>query len=151
MGKITIDKERCKGCGLCVLNCPKKILVISETESNRNGYFVVKMTDETACITGSMGLQPSASLGEHTPLFEPVHGSWPQAAGQNIANPLAQILSAAMLLEHFGLEKEGALVREAVNASLDANVRTPEIQVEGGAKYGTREVGEWIVDYIMRK
>ena len=50
MGKITIDKERCKGCGLCVLNCPKKILVISETESNRNGYFVVKMTDETACI-----------------------------------------------------------------------------------------------------
>ena len=72
------------------------------------------LTDETACITGSMGLQPSASLGEHTPLFEPVHGSWPQAAGQNLANPLAQILSAAMLLEHFGLKKEGALVREAV-------------------------------------
>ena len=109
------------------------------------------LTDETSCITGSMGLQPSSSLGEHTPLFEPVHGSWPQAAGQNIANPLAQILSAAMLLEHFGLEKEGALVREAVNASLDANVRTPEIQVEGGAKYGTREVGEWIVDYILNK
>ena len=106
------------------------------------------LTDETSCITGSMGLQPSSSLGEHTPLFEPVHGSWPQAAGQNRANPLAQILSAAMLLEHFGLNDEGAKVREAVNASLDANVRTPEIQVEGGAKYGTKEVGEWIVDYI---
>ena len=106
------------------------------------------LTDETSCITGSMGLQPSSSLGEHTPLFEPVHGSWPQAAGQNIANPLAQILSAAMLLEHFGLNDEGALVRKAVNASLDANVRTPEIQVEGGAKYGTREVGQWIVNYI---
>ncbi len=106
------------------------------------------LTDETSCITGSMGLQPSSSLGEHTPLFEPVHGSWPQAAGKNIANPLAQILSAAMLLEHFGLMKEGALVRDAVNASLDANVRTPEIQVEGGAKYGTKEVGEWIVNYI---
>ena len=109
------------------------------------------LTDETSCITGSMGLQPSASLGLHTPLFEPVHGSWPQAKGQNLANPLAQILSAAMLLEHFGLNAEGALVREAVTASLDANVRTPEIQVEGGAKYGTKEVGSWIVNYINNK
>ena len=109
------------------------------------------LTDETSCITGSMGLQPSSSLGEHTPLFEPVHGSWPQAAGQNLANPLAQILSAAMLLEHFGLEQEGALIREAVNASLDVHVRTPEIQVDGGARYGTREVGAWIVAYIENK
>lgn len=109
------------------------------------------LTDETSCITGSMGLQPSASLGEHTPLFEPVHGSWPQAAGQNLANPLAQILSAAMLLEHFGLAKEGALIREAVNSSLDSNVRTPEIQVDGGNHYGTREVGQWIVNYIVAK
>ena len=108
------------------------------------------ITDETSCITGSMGLQPSSSLGEHTPLFEPVHGSWPQAAGKNIANPLAQILSAAMLLEHFGLNDEGTLVREAVDASLSANVRTPEIQVEGGEVYGTKEVGAWIVDYIEK-
>ena len=109
------------------------------------------LTDETSCITGSMGLQPSSSLGEHTPLFEPVHGSWPQAKGKNLANPLAQILSAAMLLEHFGLTSEGKLVREAVNASLDANVRTPEIQIEGGVKYGTEEVGRWIVEYIRKK
>ncbi len=106
------------------------------------------LTDETSCITGSMGLQPSASLGEHTPLFEPVHGSWPQATGKNIANPIAQILSAAMLLEHFGLNTEGQLIRNAVDASLDANVRTPEIQVEGGNTYGTTEVGKWIADYI---
>ena len=108
------------------------------------------LTDETSCITGSMGLQPSSSLGEHTPLFEPGHGSWTQAAGQHIANPLAQILSAAMLLEYFGLNKEGQLIRDAVNASLDANVCTPEIQVEGGAHYGTKEVGQWIVDYIKK-
>ena len=108
------------------------------------------LTDEGSCITGSMGLLPSASTGEHTPVFEPIHGSWPQAKGQNIANPLAQILSVAMLFEYFGLEAEGRLVREAVNASLDANVRTPEIQVEGGARYGTREVGAWIVDYIRK-
>ena len=106
------------------------------------------LTDEGSCITGSMGLLPSASTGEHTPVFEPVHGSWPQAKGLNIANPLAQILSAAMLFEYFDLRQEGALIRHAVAASLDANVRTPEIQVEGGGRYGTKEVGSWIVDYI---
>ncbi len=108
------------------------------------------LTDEGSCITGSMGLLPSASTGESTPVFEPIHGSWPQARGLNIANPLAQILSVAMLFEHFGLQEEGALVRRAVNASLDAHVRTPEIQVEGGEKYGTREVGEWIVSWIRK-
>lgn len=106
------------------------------------------LTDEGSCITGSMGLLPSASTGESTPVFEPIHGSWPQAKGLNIANPLAQILSVAMLFEHFGLATEGKLIRDAVDASLDANVRTPEIQVEGGAKYGTKEVGQWIVDWI---
>ena len=105
------------------------------------------LTDEGSCISGSMGLLPSASTGESTPVFEPIHGSWPQAKGLNIANPLAQILSVAMLFEHFDLKEEGALIRKAVDASLDANVRTPEIQVEGGAKYGTKEVGEWMKVY----
>jgi 3-isopropylmalate dehydrogenase len=109
------------------------------------------LTDEGSCISGSMGLLPSASTGESTPVFEPVHGSWPQAAGKNLANPLAQILSVAMMLEYFGLNEEGILVRNAVNASLDANVRTPEIQVEGGGKYGTREVGKWIVEWIKNQ
>lgn len=106
------------------------------------------LTDEGSCITGSMGLLPSASTGESTPVFEPIHGSWPQAKGLNIANPLAQILSVAMLFEYFNLVEEGALVRKAVDASLDANVRTPEIQVADGTKYGTKEVGAWIVDWI---
>ena len=108
------------------------------------------LTDEGSCISGSMGLLPSASTGESTPVFEPVHGSWPQATGLNIANPLAQILSVAMMLEYFGLKEEGKLIRKAVDASLDSNVRTPEIQVEGGTKYGTKEVGAWIVDYINK-
>lgn len=108
------------------------------------------LTDEGSCITGSMGLLPSASTGESTPVFEPIHGSWPQAKGLNIANPLAQILSVAMLFEYFNLAEEGALVRKAVDASLDANVRTPEIQVTDGAKYGTKEVGAWIVDWINK-
>lgn len=108
------------------------------------------LTDEGSCISGSMGLLPSASTGEKTPVFEPVHGSWPQAKGKNIANPLAQILSAAMLFEYFGLKEEGSLIRRAVDASLDNNIRTPEIQVEGGASYGTDAVGQWIVDYISK-
>lgn len=108
------------------------------------------LTDEGSCITGSMGLLPSASTGESTPVFEPIHGSWPQAKGLNIANPLAQIWSVAMLFEYFNLVEEGALVRKAVDASLDANVRTPEIQVADGSKYGTKEVGAWIVDWINK-
>ena len=106
------------------------------------------LTDEGSCISGSMGLLPSASTGTGTPVFEPIHGSWPQARGLDIANPLAQILSVAMLFEHFNLKAEGQMIRDAVNASLDACIRTPEIQVEGGAKYGTCAVGEWIVNYI---
>ena len=107
------------------------------------------LTDEGSVISGSMGLLPSASLGTGTPLFEPVHGSWPQAAGLDIANPLAQVLSVAMLLEHFNLMEEGALVREAVQASLDAGVRTPDLLP--GSPYGTEAVGAWLVEYIINK
>ena len=110
------------------------------------------LTDEGSVITGSLGLLPSASIGVHTSLFEPIHGSWPQAAGQNIANPLATILSAAMMMEYaFGLAKEGKLIRKAVDASMRANVRTADIQTEGYTPYGTKEVGEWIVNYINNK
>lgn len=108
------------------------------------------LTDEGSCISGSMGLLPSASTGESTPVFEPIHGSWPQAKGLNIANPLAQILSVAMLFEYFNLKEEGTLIRRAVDASLEANVRTLEIQVAGGEKYGTKEVGQWITDFILQ-
>ncbi|MBQ8099469.1 MAG: 3-isopropylmalate dehydrogenase [Bacteroidaceae bacterium] len=108
------------------------------------------LTDEGSCISGSMGLLPSASTGTGTPVFEPVHGSWPQARGKNIANPLAQILSAAMLFEHFSLKEEGMLIRRAVDQSLEQGIRTPEIQTPDGAHYGTKEVGAWIVDYISQ-
>lgn len=108
------------------------------------------LTDEGSVISGSMGLLPSASTGESTPVFEPIHGSWPQAKGLNIANPMAQILSVAMLFEHFGLADEGNLIRRAVNAALEANVRTPEIQESGLKAYGTKQVGAWIVNYIRQ-
>lgn len=106
------------------------------------------LTDEASVITGSMGMLPSASTGNKTPLFEPVHGSWPEAAGKNIANPIAQILSAAMLLEHLGLCREGRVVRAAVEASLTHYVRTPDIQIAGKKAFSTREVGDYIADKI---
>lgn len=107
------------------------------------------LTDEASVITGSMGLLPSASTGERTPLFEPVHGSWPEAAGQNIANPIAQILSSAMLLEYFGLMEEGAAIRNAVMVSINNCVRTSDIQKEGDRHYSTQQVGEYISNYIL--
>lgn len=72
-------------------------------------------TDEASVISGSLGMLSSASVGAEVALFEPIHGSYPQAAGKNIANPMATILSAAMLLEHLGLDAEGRAVRRAVD------------------------------------
>lgn len=107
------------------------------------------LTDEGSVITGSMGLLASASVGEHTSVFEPIHGSYPQAAGKNIANPLATVLSAAMMFEYaFGLKEEGALIREAVEASMKEGVVTEDIVIGSGKAYKTSEVGEWLVGYI---
>ncbi|MCQ2144730.1 MAG: 3-isopropylmalate dehydrogenase [Bacteroidales bacterium] len=105
------------------------------------------LTDEASCISGSMGLLASASVGEHTGVFEPIHGSYPQAAGKNIANPLATILSAAMLLEHLGLLEEGKAIRNAVSASIDACVVTEDL-ANGGKAYSTSEVGDWVASRI---
>jgi 3-isopropylmalate dehydrogenase len=109
------------------------------------------LTDEASVITGSMGLLPSASVGLHTSLFEPIHGSYPQAAGKNIANPLATVLSAALMFEYaFNLMEEGTLIREAVAASLDEGFVTEDILKPGQAAHKTSEVGEWLTNYIRR-
>lgn len=108
------------------------------------------LTDEASVVSGSMGLLPSASIGELTPVFEPIHGSWPQAKGLNIANPLAQVLSAAMMFDYFNLKEEADLIRTAVNASLDSLVRTPDIQISDSKPYSTSAVGDWLVGYINK-
>lgn len=108
------------------------------------------LTDEASVITGSLGMLPSASIGIHTSVFEPIHGSYPQAAGKNIANPLATILSAAMMFEYaFELKEEGALIRKAVDASMDAKIVTEDI-ASGGKAYSTTDVGDWIVDFVKK-
>ncbi|NOY38251.1 MAG: 3-isopropylmalate dehydrogenase [Chlorobi bacterium] len=106
------------------------------------------LTDEASVITGSLGLLPSASIGELTSVFEPIHGSYPQAAGKDIANPLATILSTAMLLETgLGLKKEAETVRHAVNASLKAGFVTEDLSKDNPKK--TSETGEWIRRFIL--
>lgn len=108
------------------------------------------LTDEASVITGSLGMLPSASIGVHTSVFEPIHGSYPQAKGKNIANPLATILSAAMMFEYaFSLTNEGAIIRKAVDASMEAGIVTEDI-ASGAKSYSTSEVGDWIVDYIEK-
>ncbi len=105
------------------------------------------LTDEASVISGSMGLMPSASMGADIALFEPIHGSYPQAAGKNIANPMATVLSAAMMFENFGLAEEGKAIREAVNKALAAGYVTEDL-AEGGKSYGTSEVGDWLAENI---
>ncbi len=105
------------------------------------------ISDEASVIGGSIGLLASASIGDKYAMFEPIHGSYPQATGKGIANPIASILSAAMLLEHFGLMNEAELVRLAVERSLKLNITTPDINT----KYDnvtTSKVGEFIEDFI---
>jgi 3-isopropylmalate dehydrogenase len=105
------------------------------------------LSDETSVLAGSMGLLPSASLGEGTfGLYEPIHGSAPDIAGRGIANPLAAILSAAMLLRHsLGLEAEASAVERAVAAVLDAGHRTTDLAAPGQPHVTTQQMGDLVV------
>jgi 3-isopropylmalate dehydrogenase len=105
------------------------------------------ISDEASVIGGSMGLLPSASVGDKTAMFEPIHGSYPQAAGQNIANPIGTILSAAMMLDHLGLVDEAIDIRQAVKSSLINGMVTEDISKHSG--YGTDRVGDFIANYIL--
>ena len=97
---------------------------------------------------GSLGMLSSASVGAEVALFEPIHGSYPQAAGKNIANPMATILSAAMLLEHLGLDAEGRAVRRAVDRALAEGVVTEDLAAPGEKARSTSEVGDYVASQI---
>ena len=108
------------------------------------------LTDEASVISGSMGLMPSASVGIETSIYEPIHGSFPQAKGKNIANPLATILSASMMFERsFNLLDESKLIRDLVNDSIVNNIVTEDLSANGKS-YGTNEIGDWITEKIER-
>ena len=105
------------------------------------------LSDEASVISGSIGLLASASVGEKTALFEPIHGSYPQAAGKNIANPLAAVLSASMLLDHFELYEEAEDIRAAVEKSIDLNITTPDLNSTN--HFSTTNVGSFLRDFII--
>jgi 3-isopropylmalate dehydrogenase len=104
------------------------------------------LSDEASQITGSIGMLPSASLGEGTlGMYEPIHGSAPDIAGKNVANPLATILSAAMMLRYsFGMDKEAEAIEKAVGRTLDDGYRTIDIFTDGMKRVGTKEMGDQV-------
>ncbi len=107
------------------------------------------LTDEASVITGSLGMAPSASIGTYTSVYEPIHGSYPQAAGKDIANPCGTILSAAMLLENsLHLANESEAIKKAVQASIEDGYVTEDLSDKGKSKK-TSEVGKWIAERIM--
>lgn len=107
------------------------------------------ISDEASVISGSMGLMPSASIGVHTSVFEPIHGSYPQAAGLNIANPIGTVLSAAMMFEYaFKLNDEAAEIKRIVDKSLQEGIVTEDIADKSKA-YSTSEVGDWLAAQIL--
>ena len=107
------------------------------------------LTDEASVISGSMGLMPSASIGLENALYEPIHGSFPQATGLGIANPLAMILSTAMMFEmSFNLKEEGFTIRNAVNKSLADGKVTKDLAEKDVGYYSTSEVGDYLVKLI---
>lgn len=105
------------------------------------------ISDEASVIGGSIGLLASASIGDKYAMFEPIHGSFPQATNKGIANPIASILSAAMLLEHFELFEEAQLIKDAVDKSLVLNITTPDLNNDYKL-ITTSNVGDFIEDYI---
>ena len=104
------------------------------------------ISDEAAQLTGSLGMLPSASIGNEGAIYEPVHGSAPDIAGEDIANPIASILSLSMMLKYsFNLDSVSSNIENAVKKALDKGYRTADIFEEGKTKVGCREMGEIIL------
>jgi 3-isopropylmalate dehydrogenase len=138
---IRLEHQLVDSCAMRLVTAPKAFDVVV-TEN----MFGDILTDEAAVIAGSLGLLPSASLGEGPRgLYEPIHGSAPDIAGKGIANPLGTIMSVAMLLRHsLGLEKEARVVEDAVDAAITAGARTADM---GAARsISTREMGDAVLD-----
>ncbi|QXP64067.1 MULTISPECIES: 3-isopropylmalate dehydrogenase [unclassified Polaribacter] len=109
------------------------------------------ISDVACVIGGSIGILASSSVGEKNALFEPIHGSYPQAAGKDIANPLASILSAALMLEHLGLHDEADAIQRAVEKSLDLGITTQDLKGKNQYSASTAKVGDFIADYIANQ
>jgi len=141
---ITVDFMFVDNAAMQLIQNPKRFDVIV-TEN----MFGDILSDEASVITGSLGLLPSASVGLSTSVFEPIHGSYPQAAGKNIANPLGTILSAAMMFDlAFKLKEEAEMIKRAVAKSIEGNIVTEDLSKTNPKS--TSEVGDWLRDFILK-
>ncbi len=104
------------------------------------------LSDEASVISGSIGLLPSASIGDKHALFEPIHGSYPEAKGKGIANPIATILSVAMMMDHFGLTEEAITIRNAVEQVVNAKILTSDLNQQDA--FSTQLVGD-VIAYLV--
>lgn len=140
--EVTLDFLYVDNAAMQMILNPKQFDVI--LTENMFGDII---SDEASVIGGSIGLLPSASVGAKHALFEPIHGSYPQATGKGIANPIAAILSAAMLMEHFGLYDEAEMIKEGVEKSLKLGITTPDLGVKH-ERITTSKVGDFVADFI---
>jgi 3-isopropylmalate dehydrogenase len=142
---VVVESMLVDAAAMHLLRCPADFDVIV-TEN----MFGDILTDEASMLVGSMGMLPSAWLGEgHGGVYEPIHGSAPDIAGQGVANPIAAVLSGAMLLRHsLGLEQEALAIEAAVETVLADGYRTLDISVDGAQLVGTEEMGDLIVERI---
>jgi 3-isopropylmalate dehydrogenase len=144
---LSLSHMYADNCAMQLVRAPRQFDVIVTTN-----LFGDLLSDLASMLTGSLGMLPSATLGgvdaagvRHA-LYEPIHGSAPDIAGQGVANPLAQILSFAMLLRYsFGLEEDAALIERACGNVLASGLRTPDVMAPGCAKVGTSVMGEAVV------
>jgi 3-isopropylmalate dehydrogenase len=141
---VTVDYMFVDNAAMQIIVNPKQFDVI--LTENMFGDII---SDEASVISGSLGMLPSASVGDTTALFEPIHGSYPQAAGKDIANPLGSILSAAMLLDHFGLTNEAEMIRSAVAWTLSNSFVTKDI--DSVNYYFTSTIGDLIADFVRNR
>ncbi|MDT8357439.1 MAG: isocitrate/isopropylmalate family dehydrogenase [Methanomicrobiaceae archaeon] len=125
---------------LDILRCPHRYDVIVTTN-----IFGDILSDVAAYLVGGLGMLPSANIGERCALFEPVHGSAPDIAGKNIANPIAAILSAALLLDHFQRAEESAAIEQAIKSVLGRGIGTPDI----GGTAGCDTMGKYIISELL--
>jgi 3-isopropylmalate dehydrogenase len=134
-------------CAMQLIRNPRQFDVVVTTN-----LFGDILTDEASMITGSIGMLPSASIGGRTGLFEPIHGSAPDIAGTGVANPLAMILSVAMMLKYsFEMTEEASWIERAVEQVLAEGYRTGDIWREGeGKKVGTEEMGERVRSAVQK-
>ena len=139
---VTVSSLFVDNASMKIITSPKDFDVI--LTENMFGDII---TDEASVITGSLGMLPSASVGHNISLYEPIHGSYPQAVGKGIANPMAMILSVSMMLSHsFNLLKESELIEKSVNEALQNSIVTVDINKENN--FSTSYVGDWITNKL---